>query len=570
MTPVTFDGCFGWFHPAKTARANDTAVLICPGLLKDAMLAHCSLRLLADRLAAAGYSTLRFDYPGTGDSCDENVSRDGGHWPAWRRSVHRAADWLRAQTGAQRLVLCGMRLGASLATLEAAERADVEALLLLEPITDGVSYLRQLVLEAELVNGEAADRSRGIELRELKLSPATLDDLQSIDLASVAPSPSLKVAIFARTANKTIAACAQSWAARGIDVAQPGWQGLEPLVRHNILEEDRLADFSAVLDWMKLAAPPRAGVDVSAVPAAELHPPGCVETAIQFGDDGRLAGVLCLPDTGSPTRTVIMCNAGRDPHYGAARVNVALARKLAPLGIGSFRIDFAGLGDSVGPRGREEILSPVFQIDRLADIQAAIDVLEKKDLPNVTVQGLCSGAYHAFQAALVDERIKELVLVNLPMFSLPRGDVLDFIEHQKISPLHYVQKLLRPGSWLTFLKGRSHVGKAMRGQWGSLRLHGERKLRALLQRAGLLKAESFPRQSMTDLGRRGVRTLFLFSPGEGELEAFEREFGANGAGLAGYRGAVMQAVSGMDHDLVRAGGRNDATGRIADFVRAAP
>ena len=108
MTPVTFNDCFGWLHAPGDDVAGDVGVVICPGLMRDGLLAYCSLRLLADELAAAGYWVLRFDYPGTGDSCDGAIEREGGHWPAWMKSVDQAADWLRAQTGVRRLVLCGL------------------------------------------------------------------------------------------------------------------------------------------------------------------------------------------------------------------------------------------------------------------------------------------------------------------------------------------------------------------------------------------------------------------------------------------------------------------------------
>jgi pimeloyl-ACP methyl ester carboxylesterase len=217
--PVAFDGCFGWLHTPPDGLARDTAVLLCPGILKDAMLAHCSWRLLADRLAEAGYTTLRFDYPGTGDSCDEQVASAGGHWPAWRASIERAADWLKSVSGARRLVLGGLRLGASLATLTAAQRRDVEGLLLFEPVTNGRTYLRQLVLEAELVNGAPAQRGQGIELRELSLSPSTLDDLQKIDLRVAALPARLQVAVFARTKGRALDECAEAWRQRGVAVA---------------------------------------------------------------------------------------------------------------------------------------------------------------------------------------------------------------------------------------------------------------------------------------------------------------------------------------------------------------
>src|SRR5262249_1782383 len=70
MTPVTFNGCLGWLHGPADGAGSKWAVLICPGLMRDGLYPYCSFRLLADELAAAGYWCLRFDYPGTGDSCE--------------------------------------------------------------------------------------------------------------------------------------------------------------------------------------------------------------------------------------------------------------------------------------------------------------------------------------------------------------------------------------------------------------------------------------------------------------------------------------------------------------------
>jgi hypothetical protein len=53
MTPVTIDGCFGWLHEPR-GQVGRVGVLICPGLMLDAIRSHCSLRLLGDQLAEAG------------------------------------------------------------------------------------------------------------------------------------------------------------------------------------------------------------------------------------------------------------------------------------------------------------------------------------------------------------------------------------------------------------------------------------------------------------------------------------------------------------------------------------
>ncbi len=113
MQSVVIGGCFGWLHLPAAAASARTAVLLCPALRDEGLAAHGQFRRLAQTLAAAGYPTLRFDYPGTGDSCDVDPTVE--LWAAWRQSVHDAADWLRDVTRAERLAFCGLRLGALLA-----------------------------------------------------------------------------------------------------------------------------------------------------------------------------------------------------------------------------------------------------------------------------------------------------------------------------------------------------------------------------------------------------------------------------------------------------------------------
>src|SRR5271168_4001541 len=133
MRPVVIKGLFGWLHSAPENLKNDVAVVLCPALNLDALDSHHSLRVLADSFAATGYPTLRFDYPTTGDSCDLNETEFTAdeHWAAWQQSIHVMADWLRASTGACQLIFCGLRIGATLATLAAAQREDVAGLILL-------------------------------------------------------------------------------------------------------------------------------------------------------------------------------------------------------------------------------------------------------------------------------------------------------------------------------------------------------------------------------------------------------------------------------------------------------
>src|SRR5471032_1746188 len=255
MKPVSFGDCFGWLHASDSVPPRDTAVLFCQGLIKDAMTAYVSARRLADLLAAEGLPTLRFDYPGTGDSCDPEFDREGGHWAAWLRSIDQAANWLRATTGAQRIVLCGFRIGGTLAALAAAHRSDVAGLVLIGPVVEGRGYIRQLGLEAQLLHGRPPAKDEDLQLHELTLPPATLADIAAVDLRRVALPAGVKMAVFARTESRVLAACIQGWQASGIDVSRPAWAGLEPMFADRLIDEAPLAEFGNVLRWLQDAVP---------------------------------------------------------------------------------------------------------------------------------------------------------------------------------------------------------------------------------------------------------------------------------------------------------------------------
>ena len=564
MTPVTFKGCFGWLHPPRDGAGSDVGVVICTGLIQDALLAYGSLRVLADDLAAAGYATLRFDYPGTGDSCDDATEKDG-HWTAWQRSVDDAANWLRATTGAKRLVLVGLRLGTTLATLAAARREDVAALLLFEPVISGRNYVRQLALEVEMLSGARPTKGEHLYLREFRFAPATLDQIGDVDLRKVTLKTGTHVAVCAQTEGKAAEDAATAWRAAGAEVVNIPWAGLDPLVRHKIIDEDILADFTTVLQWLRMSAPVQTVAMQVVTGDAVLHPAGCIETPVQFGPDRRLFGVLCRPRDSTPGTVVLLGNAGHDPHYASARHAVTLSRKLAARGMASLRLDYAGLGDSIGPAGKERMLSHVFAVDRGPDVSAAVDALQGLGYRHFGIEGLCSGAFHAFRTALAEPRISTVLVVNLPFFTLPAGNVLGYLEQKDRSPGEYLAKLLRSRTWATLLSGKVDYYGIFVGQLGRLRASVKARLLGLARRVGLLREQSFAKQAMTELAKRGTTTLFLFSPGEEAEGAFALEFGPTGDGLAAHKGAAMQVIPGMDHHLTAAAGRVAAEALMVDY-----
>lgn len=577
MRPIAVNDCFGWLHTPADACVNDVAVLICPGLLGDELVAYCALRALADRLARAGYWTVRLEYPGTGDSCDHAVEQADGHWTAWQASIETTADWLKSVSGARKLLICGMRAGAMLATLTAARRDDVAGLLLFEPTISGRAYVRELTLDAELHGGHVLPSGDGIEVGEFRFNAATISQIAATDLREITPKAGQKVAMFTRSETKRMDECLAAWRRAGVGVAAHGWSSdLDSLIGHPTFDAVLLPTFHDVIDWMNGAFPlaPRSSAESDALSGlpeqAILHPAGCVETTLRFGSGKRLFGIVCDPESGPSRQIVIIVNGGRDPRYGASRQGVEFARRLARSGISSLRADFAGLGDSLGPPGKENVISHSFT-DRTSDIRAMIDALEAKGYRKFTLQGICSGAYHAFHGALAERRISGLMLVNQPLFTLPRrSDEITYLDHRRLTPLFYLRKVFSAQSWRTLIHGRVDLGTTLHSLWVRTLRSARLSSRQIGRAAGLIRKQSFAQSALSDLCARGVRTLFLFSPAKEDLEMFQREFTLEPDALARYRGAEMRIVPRMDHALISSESRSDANTEMMDFVGVPP
>lgn len=539
--------------------------------MREALLAYCSVRVLGQDLAAAGYPTLRFDYPAAGNSLDADLNQSGAHWTAWQKSIETAIDWLKGMSGARRVVLCGVRSGGTLATLVAERRKDVAGLLLFEPVIVGRTHVRQLILEADLQRGHATPRDQGLEIREMKFSAATVAQMAEFDLRKIALPAGLPAAIFARPEFKPMDEAVQAWADRDVQATKHGFDGLLQVVRHDILDENQLADFTHPLAWLKTTLPPVPLADAPHAPIspgiAVLQPPGCIDTPLKFGPDNRLFGILCRPERGSTEDMVLIPNGGRDPSFGAARQHVVLARRLAQAGIASFRFDFAGLGDSIGPPGKERVFTHAFT-DRVADTRAAVDAMAALGFSRFSMHGLCVGAYHALYGALAEPRLASLMLINLPLFTVPQTNALGELEQRGQSARFYLAKMLRPSAWAHLLGGKSNLPMLRRAAMFHLHRLTIGKVQRLAQRIGLVPTQSFAHRAMADLCRRGVRTLFLFSDGPQDIEAFAAEFGPDGAGLKPYRGAEMRIVPGMDHSLTITAGRVPAETMMVEFVAA--
>lgn len=133
---------FGIRHPAASLAAGRSGVVVCNAFGQEAVRAHRTLRVLAERLARAGHDVLRFDYAGTGDSSGDDADCDLDGFANDIREADRA---LCARSGATTTVWIAMRLGAAAAMRAAAQApAGLRKLILWDPVLDGARYLSHL------------------------------------------------------------------------------------------------------------------------------------------------------------------------------------------------------------------------------------------------------------------------------------------------------------------------------------------------------------------------------------------------------------------------------------------
>ena len=132
---------FAVYHPPHRGATRKLGIVLCYPMGQEYIRSHRAFVQLAQRLSAAGFHCLRFDYSGCGDSAGDIA--DAGT-EQWMRDIGGAIDELRDGVGTEDICLIGLRLGATLAALVGAQRGDAEQMILWEPVLHGQGYIDEL------------------------------------------------------------------------------------------------------------------------------------------------------------------------------------------------------------------------------------------------------------------------------------------------------------------------------------------------------------------------------------------------------------------------------------------
>jgi len=527
---------FGHLHATAEAAAPAIGLVLCNPFGNEAICAHRSLRHLAERSAGMGVPALRFDYDGTGDSCGDDLDPERvAHWTA---SIRSAADELRRATGVERVCFAGIRLGALLATLASRDYAHSAGLIAIAPVVSGKAYVRELRLLRRSIdskrNIERSEQAGMLESAGFVLSDATQAALSAVDLIKQDAGRSAAPVLILDRAELP---SGDKWLSRlrelGIQAEYTRVRGYTEMMldsHESIVPEEILG---AALDWLRRQELAQQSVRTLTI----VHPARAARAAqvcrldsieelpVHFGEDTRLFGVVTAPARAAgrgAAKAVLLLNSGAVHHVGPCRVYVALARELARLGYLVLRLDLSGIGDSPTRPGATE--NVVYSRYALQDVAAAIEYLQQKwDAVEIHAAGICSGAYHAFKAAVANMALRGVVLVNPLTFFWKEGMSLEFPEHRVEQDMQrYRSNVWSLASWQKLISGRTDLGEMVQ----VLQRAARSRLSAPLRSVSRLLHMPLPDDLPTELlraARAGINLQFVFADGDPGFELLRQK-----------------------------------------------
>jgi len=586
--PIYFDSgdnkLFGWLHRPIVGPITDVGLIICKPFGYEAMCSHASLRAFADAAAELGVPALRFDYSGTGDSSDIDPQVD--QLQVWTKDVLAAITELQRRSRVGRVCLFGVRLGALLASRAAVQSKCVVALILIAPVISGRRYLRELrmtQLAAQLGKdpGDSAKKRAGeiipttaqaSEFSGYSLSASTLAALVDVDLATL-PAPASAVLIIDGDNHPASRGWSESLIAQQTQVQYlvlPGLVGMLITAPHFAQVPREM--IAAMNDWLR-----RFLESEGSWPSITNESPSCGEQAdtlnimrlpgnteaqaamlterpVFFVTDALLFGIVTEPRVDEMRRrAVILLNPGADYHIGANRMHVSLARRWARNGYYVMRMDLAGLGDSSNRPGQPD--NEVFSPAALDDVRAAIEFLNGRyGISDITLGGLCSGAYHALRAAVAALPVHRILLVNPENYFWQEGMTLADLQLADVvrNPSVYMKRVQSAAGWIRLLSGNVNVWRVIKVYVNRLWLALESVLRDLARLVHIHLPKDLGWE-LRDLAARGVRVIFIFARGEPGIDLLKLQAGSTVKRLRDH--CVVHVIDNGDHTFTRGDSR---------------
>jgi alpha-beta hydrolase superfamily lysophospholipase len=512
---------FTWHHPPPPHLRRGAGIVLCPALGYEYMSSYRAWRMLAERLAAIGFDTLRLDYDGTGNSAGN--PDDPGRVGAWLRSIDRAIAETRRLSGSSPIALIGLRAGALLA-LQAAAAGGVERLVLWSPFSSGRAYVRELKAIARLSGQDephGGEDESSINAEGHIVTAETMESLARWTLDDIAVPPAHDVLLVDRDDRPAEQLVDARLQALGSTVTRIRARGTaEMLLPPHLAKvpEDTLDEIASWLrPWHASDAPPPARPAIQDdLDSARAVRDAYSERAVRFGPDRRLFGILACPARASSMApAIVLLNTGGGHHVGPHRLYVSLAREWAAGGHLVLRFDLGGLGDSVPPCSGRRSDSVAYPDHMLDDAREAI-ALVRQEAPNrrVILAGLCSGGWLAYRAASQGLAVDAIASINPPLYL--RDGNPQWLRRERTLE-RYQQSMRDPSRWAKALRGDVSYTTFTRAAASVLARHFAIRVSGAL---GDPLPDGLAKDLCTIAGR-GINSLFVFSRGDDGLAYFQ-------------------------------------------------
>jgi alpha-beta hydrolase superfamily lysophospholipase len=544
--------------------ARGAGVVLCNTLGDEALRAYGTLRHLAESLAEAGFSVLRFDFHGTGDSGGSEADPD--RLATWLEDIDLAIQELRDRSGLRQVALAGLRLGGTLALIAGARHGDVESVVLWNPFYSGRDFVTETTRMRKALamlepSGFALKRPEGscvdgVEGLGVLLSHATIADLGKIDLPSVERLPARRVLIVspASAEKRGAGALMNRLCALGAEVEYEVLAVNMNKTLRLVSAEDHARIAADITRWMasRLGTTDRAADPIVDSPASVLRRTEAVraemdEEPLFFGEGDSLFGIVTHPGhghDGDDRPAIILVNAWLGTRVGPHRQYVRMARAWAKLGFIVLRMDLPGSGDSALAGATEDDPYPPRAIAHVQDAMTRLQ--ERFTVRRFVIAGVCSGADIAFRASIEDPRVVGTMMVNPRTFALYNIPDLEQIIHSR----HLATTFLAKKNWRMLLGGEA-------GLKGSLAMISRVCREAALnlkQKLAALLGPAYAPAPVVDVPRevrrvlaRGVDTLLVVVEHDVGITYVELFFREGMRALERSKGFRRVEFRGVDH-----------------------
>ncbi len=319
----------------------------------------------------------------------------------------RQSIFLKTETGIEHVTLCGFRVGAALA-LAAASRRPVDDLVVLAPAASGRTYMRELSVVRKTWIDQLPAPLREAQQKEGPLN--VLGQIYHDDFKRALES----VDFFVRSLKEAGKAAAR----RALIIPR--------------------AAFAQAADWM--AGESKEGVPVvpgelltTEWPELRIGTEAAIERPVCLGEE-KLFGILYEPRKGTVRgqSVFLLTNTSANSRVGDSRLSVRIARELARRGIASLRFDAHGRGDSAASPGalQDTPYGRIYNLLATEDTAMAARWLSQRGYKSIFSFSICSGAYHALKAVVIEPSVTGVVSVNVPTFKKPEDKTPEAVRQQ--------------------------------------------------------------------------------------------------------------------------------------------